>query len=266
MMRFIKIAAAAFVLAAPIVAQDSALSRYLDGNRAYRDGDFSAATAAYEDALASGANDYRVYYNLGNAYFRLDKIGKAIVSYERARYLAPRNDDIINNLEFVRNTRVGIVQETTGKPGVVADVYENTVLGKVYDTLGLFTFGELAASIVIGSAVGALFLGLWILVRSRIRKILLAVSIIAFGVALIMLVPYAVKRSYPWETHLAIVTSPRAEIHSAPSKKSQLKYTFLEGMEVAVKEARGDYARVLLRNGEEGWLLSERIEAVLPPD
>ena len=252
-----------FLFAAGLSAQGSALSRYLGGNKAYRDGNFDAAIQAYEDAIVAGANDYRVFYNLGNAYFRLGMVGRAVLSYERARYLAPRNKDVLNNLKFVKSTSVGIVREDETNSGL-GDIYENTALGLIYGYLGKISFAELSFAVVALSIPGTIFLVLWILIRTRTRRWFFAATIVFWGLLILTLIPYAMKSGHIWETDLAIITSPVAEIRSAPSEKSQLKYTFREGMEIAIYGAREDRTHVVLRNGEDGWVRADLIEAVIP--
>ncbi len=262
MKRFIHIGCILIVIAGLLFGQGSALSRYLAGNRAYRDGDYTAAIQAYNEAIAEGANDYRVYYNLGNAYFRIGEIGEAVLSYERARFLAPRNDDVLENLKYVRSTRVDIVEDVDEDR--VGNIYENTFLGIVYGFLAKIAFREFLTVLITLSALGAVALVCWILISERKRRWFFLIAVVAWGLAIIILVPYTLKLKHPWETQLAIITAPKAEIRSGPSQNSQLKFTFREGMDVAVRETREEYSHVLLRNGEEGWVLSERIERVIP--
>ncbi len=249
------------LLAGITMARGSALSSYIEGNRAYREDRFAGAVMAYEQAVSVGANDSRVYYNLGNAYFRTGQMGRAILSYERARLLAPRDDDILTNLEFVRVTQVDIVRRTGGD-AALGDVYENTFLGLIYSFLEKIAAGEFIAVLGILSILGALGLIFWILVSGRIRRIFFWSAAAFWLLFVIVLIPYIVKRSNIRETRKAIVVEGGAEIRSAPSDKSQLEFTYQEGMEVAVREVRGDYSRVTLRSGGEGWVLNDHIESV----
>ena len=52
-------------------------------NTAYINGDFHAAADAYEELLSRGVSSMKLYYNLGNAYSKDDRIGKAILYYNR---------------------------------------------------------------------------------------------------------------------------------------------------------------------------------------
>ena len=73
-------------------------------NTAYINGDFRAAAAAYEQLLAQGFVSVKLYYNLANAYFKENRLGKAILFYHRALRLAPGNDDIRYNLSVDRKS------------------------------------------------------------------------------------------------------------------------------------------------------------------
>ena len=70
---------------------------------AYINDDFASAARLYEQAIDSLGPSAERYYNLGNAYFRLDRPGMAIVNYERALRLDPTNSDVRENLEFVNS-------------------------------------------------------------------------------------------------------------------------------------------------------------------
>ena len=53
-----------------------------------------------------------LYYNLGNADFKLKEYGRAIASYQRGLRLAPREQDILTNLRYVR----GVTKDKTDRP------------------------------------------------------------------------------------------------------------------------------------------------------
>lgn len=84
---------------------DSLTILYNQGNSHYVKGDYLSAIEVYNQALKFVINK-DLYYNLGNAYFKVGKLGKAIIQYRRARLLSPRDGAINHNLNFVRNFRV----------------------------------------------------------------------------------------------------------------------------------------------------------------
>lgn len=65
-------------------------------------GDFAAAEAGYRAIVAEGRGDADVYYDLGNVLFRQDKVAPAILAWRRSAFLAPRDPDVVANLDFAR--------------------------------------------------------------------------------------------------------------------------------------------------------------------
>ena len=68
------------------------------GNAAYNKGDFAKAIIFYQNFLSGGIESAQAYYNLGNCYFRMNEIPKAILYYEKAQKFAPGDPDIEFNL------------------------------------------------------------------------------------------------------------------------------------------------------------------------
>ncbi|MEI9894544.1 MAG: hypothetical protein WDN28_11820 [Chthoniobacter sp.] len=60
-------------------------------NQAYDQGKFAEAKGGYEKLLESGSGGANIYYDLGNADFRLGSAGRAILNYERGAGLEPRS-------------------------------------------------------------------------------------------------------------------------------------------------------------------------------
>jgi len=80
------------------------------GNAAYEDNRFAEAIEAYQTVARYGIRDPRLEYNLGNAYFRMGDLGRAILHYERARMLSPTDRDVRANLELARSRRFDRVE------------------------------------------------------------------------------------------------------------------------------------------------------------
>src|SRR5258708_3624899 len=71
-------------------------------NQVYDQGKFAEAKEGYEKLIESGAGSANVYYNLGNADFRLGSAGRAMLGYERALALSPRHPEAQANLKLLR--------------------------------------------------------------------------------------------------------------------------------------------------------------------
>lgn len=93
------------ILGITFSAFSSASTLTLQADSAYIEDRYANAIELYEKSIANEGASSITYYNLGNAYYRSDKLGKAIICYERALILDPTNEDARTNLNFV-NTKI----------------------------------------------------------------------------------------------------------------------------------------------------------------
>ncbi|MGA2853700.1 MAG: tetratricopeptide repeat protein, partial [Verrucomicrobiota bacterium] len=93
---------AAFFFAGNLFAADVAAD-FSTANRLYAEGKFADAAAGYEKILQTGAQSPSLLFNYANAEFKSGHLGRAIAAYRRAAQLSPRDDEIRDNLAFVRN-------------------------------------------------------------------------------------------------------------------------------------------------------------------
>jgi len=77
-------------------------SAFDEANQQFKAGDYGGAVATYEKLLSTEGPRAAVFYNLGNSYQQLKQYGPAILAYERARLLTPRDPDLLANLALSR--------------------------------------------------------------------------------------------------------------------------------------------------------------------
>ncbi|MGD8306960.1 MAG: tetratricopeptide repeat protein, partial [Ignavibacteria bacterium] len=85
-------------------------SRIDEANTYYREGSYEKAIEIYESLVDEGYLGVSLFYNLGNTYYRVGKIGYSILYYEKALKLDPSDDDIKHNLEFAYLSTVDRIQ------------------------------------------------------------------------------------------------------------------------------------------------------------
>jgi tetratricopeptide (TPR) repeat protein len=215
---------------------------FAHANRLYEEGRYEEAAAKYEEIVASGLQNGRVYYNLGNAYFKQEKLGLAILNYERAHRLMPRDEDIKANLAYARSQIVDKIE--TPDPGL---------LGRWLASLqGLLTPDEtiiLAWTLYLVMTVLAL---LAVFVWRWRRFCLYALGFL--GVLLILsLASLGVKLYQQEHVREALVTTKQVDVLSGPGENYLLEFTVHEGTTLTVEEERGDWWRVRLWGDLEGW-------------
>ena len=113
----------AFIICASCAQAQEVIGRqeyntiFFRANNAYREEKYEDAIRDYEQLISSGLRSASIFYNVGNAYLRMGNKGEAILYYERAHRLMPRDEDIQANLAYARSQIVDKIE--TPDPGLL---------------------------------------------------------------------------------------------------------------------------------------------------
>src|ERR1700704_2657314 len=140
------IIASACFLAAPVFAADEAT--FAKANQDYAEARFQEAAEGYESLVQSGRWNATVFYDLGNAYYRLGSFGKAILNYERALALDPRHPEAEANLRLARDEAraLELRKDWIERYASVATVKQYTIATAVAFWFALFMIAHLLLS------------------------------------------------------------------------------------------------------------------------
>ncbi len=222
--------------------QGEVMALFFEGNAAYRDGNYAAAAEQYEQALEVGGGSGELLFNLGNAYFKQSRLGPALLNYERARRLLPRDPDIAANRAFALETAGTAPQPTAAWIQV------------------LFPIGTRATADEL--AVVALVLT-WILAGLMTARILTGASrkgagqaAVAMGLVLAFVIANLVFRLSTVElADCAIVISEGGAIaRYEPSETGAEYFRPGEGETLTVAERRPGWSKVRRVDGVRGWV------------
>ena len=235
-----------FLIAGPSDARaqiESAVQAFDEGNELYRTGNYAAAVTAYDKAIAGGYTSEALYYNLGNAYFRLDQLGQAIRYYEKARLLAPENVELLHNLEIARAKQV---DQFSQLPSPVWEVWWESMVA----TSGgrwLFWSGFLFYLMAIGVAIYRIKISKrnpW-LRRGMSVAILLGVVLLATAFAA------SVQSVDPMQ---AVILVDEVDLRDTPAEESTVETEIHEGLVVDILQRNNDWMEIRLPNGATGWV------------
>ena len=67
-----------------------------EATTAYNSGEYEKAIGFYTDILDNGEHSTAVYFNLGNSFYKLNKIAESIYYYEKALLLSPNDEEVKN--------------------------------------------------------------------------------------------------------------------------------------------------------------------------
>ncbi len=233
---------AALIAVASVQAQENPQEIFLAANLAYDQKDYPAAIEKYQNLLQQGQATTAVYYNLGNCYFRLGDLGRAIWSYRRALKLNPGDKDTRENLEFARLYRIDKIKEENSFAPLSIFYFLPT-------TLGLNSVSWLGALLWWTSA-GFLLLLLVFRRRTRLIQILTGISL-----ALLLILAISLWVGIKAEgKKYAVVLSNEAEAKSGPGEDYVSLFNVHQGLECEVEEEREGWYLIYLSNGTKGWV------------
>ena len=224
---------------------------FYKANNDFKRGDYAAAAAEYEKLIAAGAESGNVYYNLGNAYFKAGQLGKAIVNYERAKRLIPRDSDLNANLVFALSLRENPVLAKK-------QVWPLRLLQRVsaYYTLDGLT-------ILVFGAYSFLVIGLSIMLLIKKPLGFIKNSVILCG-ALVCFFSTAWGLKYNevcvWKPAIIIAASTDSKF--APSDTAVTHFKLYEGTQVNIVNEDGAWLRIKTPDGKIGWVRGNTAERI----
>lgn len=231
----------------PALARDQdAHERWVQANQAYDAGQYTTALEGYRSLVTDGYASSPLYYNIGNAELRAGRLGAAIASFRRSLTLGPRNADARANLEAARKR----TQDALAPPG--PSVTARSLLFWHYGlsqrelvALSLGAYLIFWAALLWRRLRAGSELPGWIAVASLIVLVLLGGSLLA-------------RRILP--ERVAVVISASAAAHTGTNVDSAVRFVLHDGAEVRLLERDGDWARVALPDGQQGWISTAELE------
>ncbi len=220
------------------------------GNEAYQKGKYEEAISDYQQILKMGYESPELYYNLGNSYYKMHKIGPAVLYYNRALKLAPRDEDVRHNLELV-NLRV--VDRIPSIPELFYIRYFKS-FQNIFGTAALFWITAIFYVLTV------LFIVLALLVRKQGFRKLSRQLAWALGIVFVVFAfTLGTKAWVQAHTAEAVVLAPKVDVKSAPAKDGTLVFSLHEGVKVRIEQKTNGWFEIKLADGKEGWLPAKAV-------
>ncbi len=216
-----------------------------EANQRFKSGDFVGAAAAYEKLLADEGPRASVYFNLGNCYQSLKKYGPAILAYERARLLTPRDPDLLANLALARKA-VAVVEDTAIHPWLDAVIR--------YLSRNEWSWVLVGAAMVLG------VLGLACGVLKFPRRFSISVATVS---TFVLVICAGVLDLLQGESRLGVVLSENATVRLSPFEKAEPLGTAGQGRVVRMGPESGSFQHVEVPGSSlQGWMDAKDVGAI----
>ncbi len=222
----------------------------MKAEKAYANKNYKETISIYEDILKTGLGSYKLHYNLGNAYFKNNELGKAIYNYELANKFQPNDEDIKTNLKIANEKTVDDIESK-----------ENFFLSAIKSGLvnSLSPNGWAWLSIITLAACFVLFLLFYISNNLLLKRIGFFTSVLCLITFIgSMILGYAALKGKQ-EMKFAIITTKETKIFEEPNINGDPKFNLHEGTKVKVLQSNTEWTNIKLENGNEGWLKTKDV-------
>lgn len=224
-----------------------------DAEDAYAKEDYKKAVELYESLLNKKGESAAIYYNLGNAYYKMNKVAPAILNYERALLLEPGDGDIRFNLQMAKQKSVDQIEPV-----------DSFFLAKWFDKIQNMGAVDTWAKWALICFV--LFIGCLILFFFS-RKLILKKAGFYVGIFLLIVVIlaniFAANQKKELENrNTAIIFAPTVTVKSSPNESGTDLFILHEGTKVSIKSTLGNWSEIMLEDGNVGWMPSDKMEII----
>ncbi|NOX17419.1 MAG: tetratricopeptide repeat protein [Chlorobi bacterium] len=240
--------------AASLFAQDAHIDEWMRaGNEAYRADKYSEALTDYLKIENEGYAGVGLYYNLGNTYYRLGQLGKAILYYERALLLDPNNEDVIYNLQIAK-------AHTKDKIKEVPKIF----LAQWWDTLiSYFSPKGWAFFLVIFFLVFLALLAVWFFTKNvAVRQSAFFIGIVDIIIVALLTVFLFTSLKRESSNRHGVLLAEEVTAKLSPDEKSGDAFIIHEGLKFKIEDELRDWAEIKLPDGKVGWLPKEAFEEI----
>lgn len=220
------------------------------GNNFYQHKIYDSAAWCYEQLLHEQPRNAAVTYNLGNTYFRLNKIGPAVLYYQKTLYLQPGNTQAADNLALAES-------RITNRVASAPDIF----FVKWWKSLTQASHANTWAIVTL-----FVFLG-WIglMTAKRFSLVQTIPPQLHVGLALILvlfLFISFVAAGNKLDSGMAVVMQNDTPFMANPQSAGKPQSLVPEGTTIKTRGSKGDWAQVQLPDGRTGWIQESRLAKI----
>ena len=221
---------------------------------AYINNDFASAVYLYENILANQGESADIYYNLGNSYYKMVNIAKAIVNYEKALVLNPADGDIRFNLELAQS-------KTVDKVTPMSEIFLVTWMKNLTDLMSEKGWAKMGITTFI---LMLSMLALYFFSKKIALKKIGFISAVCLLFICVLANIFASSQKNKAESHgEGIIMAPSVTVKSTPNDGGTDLFILHEGHKVTIKDnTMREWKEIQLEDGNVGWVPTSVIEII----
>ncbi|MDO9577208.1 MAG: tetratricopeptide repeat protein [Candidatus Cloacimonadales bacterium] len=223
------------------------------GVAAFEQNEFPEALNLFFRVENEGIVNADLYYNIGNCYFRLDEIGRAVLYYKKALKMQSNHEAARRNLQYA-------LTFTQDKQGTESEDVIRSFWTKSFDALSINLLTILVLAIF--AAIVLMICLMIIRYRQRERTVPIFITTILTFFLIIFIILGMLKWKAFHDHNEAVLLAASAIGYSGPSEDFTRVFTIHAGMIFVIERQENDWSLIKLSNGLGGWVLSSTFEKI----
>ncbi len=222
-------------------------------NNLYQKGEYSKAIELYSSIENEELASDNLYFNLGNCYYKLNKVAPSIYYYEKALKINPTHEDALYNLAFAKRMTIDVIEDL---PKTISQKFSESVIHKLtFDTWAII-------AVVASSLASFLFLMYHFSYSSRKKLFYFNTSIIA--VFILIISTFFAFQNYKTvqNNRAAIIFVDKVEIKNAPSTSGEEVFELHEGTKVLILDELDNWKKIKIADGKIGWIYADDLKEI----
>jgi len=221
-----------------------------NANNSYVNGSYQEAITIYNKIINDGFESPELYYNLGNCYYKLNKVAESNFYFEKALILSPKDSQILNNLSFARNLTI--------------DSIENLPQTQIQNNIDFITsiFSDLVwAYLSIGLMLLFFIMSIAYLfsLKPSAKRLYFSLSIVSLFFSFIFSGILLSNNDKKEKRSDGIIFSKELSVFSEPNIDNEI-FILHEGTKVELLDGLIGWQKIRLSNGAEGWVVEGKIK------
>lgn len=226
---------------------------FSEANVFYKVEDYNRALDVYLAIEEQGFESSELYYNLGNCYYKLNKVAPSIYYYEKALKMNPTHEDAAFNLVFAKRMTIDDIEELP--KSFFQKFSENIIQKFTYDTWALL-------AVISSFLMALLFLLYYFSYSSRKKLLYFNTAILSFFIVLVTVFFAFNNFDTVQKNRAAIIFATNVEIKNAPTQSSDNAFELHEGTKVIILDELDNWKKIKIADGKVGWIHDDELKEI----
>jgi tetratricopeptide (TPR) repeat protein len=228
-------------------------SLYVSAGEAYTEGRFEKAMKTYSAIVGLGYESPDLYFNMGNAAFRSNELGFAVLYYEKALKLDPSHEESLKNLAYISRYRADQLES-------VPELFIRTWIRHIYQLFSLHTWSYIALAMFLFMLTGTL--AYIFSSRLTVKKMGFFTGLLALILLVISITAASNRHSEFMAPDKAVIIHPSVVVKSTPSLSGTDLFVLHEGTKVRTDDRVSGWIEIAISDGRVGWIPEESLAVI----